>query len=97
MAKDAFKNVDRHERLGAVEAYMLARVASKPASQVTCSAAFEDYRGWCVVRGDIPLREAEFVAAFEGLARQAGIPLRQRGGNLSFMDMTLKDVAHRDA
>lgn len=76
---------------------MLARVGPEPGSQVTCSAAFEDDRAWCAGRGDIPLREAEFVAAFEEVARQAGIALRQRGGNLSFMDMALTDVARREA
>lgn len=80
------------EHIGTVEAYVLARVAPEPGAQVTCSAVFEDYRSWCARETLIPLREVEFVGAFEQVAREAGIPLRQRGGNLSFLDMALRDV-----
>lgn len=80
------------ERLGAVEAYAIERLSPAPGVQVTCSAAFADYRNWCGHRGFVPLREAEFVAAVEELARSAGIPLNQRGGNLSFVDVELRGV-----
>lgn len=79
-------------RLGAVEAYMRARVVPEPGKQLTSSAVFEDYRRWCVLEGLAPYREAPFLATFEAIARQVGIPLRQRGGNLSFLDVAMNNV-----
>lgn len=81
-------------QLGSVEAYMLARVTPEPGQQVTCSVVFEDYRTWCEREMFAPLREDQFVAIFEDVARAAGIPLRQRGSNLSFLDTVLRDAAH---
>lgn len=80
-------------RLGAVEAYMLVRVGFEPGRQLTCSEAFLDYRAWCEREDLAPLRETEFIRRFEAVAREAGIPLRQRGSNLSFMDTSLQDLA----
>lgn len=77
------------DRLGVVEDYMLARVVPEPGRQITCSAVFADYREWCADTSAVPLREAAFIASFETVARASGIRLRQRGGNLSFMDMGL--------
>jgi len=77
--------------LGTAEAYALARVGPVAGVQVTCSALFEDYRAWCGAQGFVALRESEFVAAFEAVAREVSIPLRQRGGNLSFLDVALRD------
>lgn len=71
---------------------MLARVVPEIGSQLTCSDAFADYRSWCDQEGLAPFRETEFIRAFEGMAREIGIPLRQRGGNLSFMDTAVQDV-----
>ena len=76
-------------RLGAVEAFMLARLVPADGQQLTCSEAFRSYRGWCDAEGLAPFREAEFTRTFEAVAREAGIPLRQRGSNLSFMDTAL--------
>ena len=81
-------------RLETVEAYMLARVAPDAGHQIACSAAFEYYRTWCAAEGLAPLREAAFVIALEEIARAAGIPLRQRGSNLSFMDVPTPDELH---
>lgn len=77
-------------RLASAEAYALARVVPGVGQQVTCSALFSDYRVWCGTAGLVALREAAFISAFEELARTVGIPLRQRGGNLSFMDVALR-------
>lgn len=79
-------------RLGAVESYALARVSPHPGGMITCSAVFDDYRAWCARSCLITLREPAFTAAFEEFAREVGIRLRQRGGNLSFMDMALTDT-----
>lgn len=79
-------------RLGAVEAYAIARVAPDPGRLVTCSDVFADYRSWCDQGGLAPLREPQFTEAFEMFAREVGIPVRQRGSNLSFVDVTLADV-----
>lgn len=76
-------------RLGAVEAFMVARVVPAEGHQLTCSEAFAGYRAWCDSEGFAALREAEFTRTFEAVAREAGIPLRQRGSNLSFMDTAL--------
>ena len=76
-------------RLGSVDAYALDRFLQLKGNQVTCSAVYADYRIWCASRHAIPLRETEFVAAVEELARSVGIPFRQRGGNLSFLDVAL--------
>jgi hypothetical protein len=80
-------------QLGTVEAYCLERVTPAQGRQVTCSMVFKDYSAWCERRGFVPLREASFVEAFETLVREVGIPLRQRGSNLSFLDLALGDVA----
>lgn len=85
--------VRQARRLGAVKSYMLARVVPELGCQLTCSDAFLDYRAWCVQEGLAPFRETEFIRVFEAIAREAGIPLRQRGGNLSFIDTGLRDVA----
>jgi hypothetical protein len=82
-------------RLGAVEAYALARVVPEPGRQVTCSDAFVDYRAWCEREGQAPLREPQFMEAFEVLAREVGIPIRQRGSNLSFVDVMLTETSAR--
>jgi hypothetical protein len=87
------KMVRHAGRLGMVEGYMLARVVPEPGRQLTCSDAFLDYRAWCERQGFAPFRETEFIRVFEAIAREAGIPLRQRGGNLSFMDTGVRDVA----
>ena len=87
------KMVRHAGRLGTVEGYMLTRVAPEVGHQLTCSDAFTDYRSWCEREGLAPFRETEFVRLFEVLSREIGIPLRQRGGNLSFMDTVVRDVA----
>lgn len=38
-------------RLGAVEAFMLARLVPADGQQLTCSEAFRSYRGWCDAEG----------------------------------------------
>ena len=86
------KPVAEAGRLGAVEKYALARVTPAPGELVTCSQLFSDYRSWCVREGLAPLREAVFTEAFEVLAREAEIPIRQRGSNLSFVDVALADA-----
>lgn len=63
-----------------------------PGKLVTCSQLFADYRSWCVREGLAPLREPVFTEAFETLAREAEIPIRQRGSNLSFVDVALTDA-----
>ena len=80
-------------KFGVVDTYMLARLAPEPSHLVTCSAAFDDYRSWCVREGLAPLREALFTDQMMSIARAAGIGLRQRGGNLSFLDTALRDMA----
>ncbi len=79
-------------RLGTVEAFALARVVPQSGKLVTCSDIFVDYRVWCEREGQTPLREPQFTEAFEMLAREIEIPIRQRGSNLSFVDVTLADV-----
>ena len=71
---------------------MLARVMPAPGKLVTCSAVFDDYRQWCARQSLAPLREGIFVDAFEEIARQAGILPRQRGSNLSFFGVELRDA-----
>ena len=80
------------DRLGAVEAFMLARVVPAPGRLVTCSDAFADYRQWCVTEDVAPLRESEFLSVFETVARSAGIPVHQRGSNMTFVDTALDDL-----
>ena len=80
-------------RLGAVEAFMLARVVPRAGGLVTCSEAFADYRRWCADHDLAPLREAEFLSVFETVARSSAIPVRQRGSNMTFVDMGLSDCA----
>jgi hypothetical protein len=94
MAMDQSRKVMRvaeASALGAVDAYMLARLVPSPGQQITCSTPFDDYRAWCIREGFAPLREPQFVEQFESLAREIGIVPRQRGGNLSFLDTALAD------
>lgn len=79
-------------RLGTVEDFALRRVMPASGQQVTCTATFAAYRDWCLASQAVPLREAQFTEAFETLAREAGIPIRQRGSNLSFVDVALTDA-----
>lgn len=79
-------------RLGAVEAFMLARLIPTAGRQLTCSEAFAGYRAWCDSKGYAAFRETVFTRTFEAVAREVGIPLRQRGSNLSFMDAALVEA-----
>jgi hypothetical protein len=91
------KRVSVAVKLGSVDAYMMDRVVPAAGKMVTCSEVFEDYRAWCDRGGMAPLREGEFVDAFESLARTVGVELRQRGGNLSFLEMGLDNPLLRSA
>lgn len=78
------------QRLGLVESFALERLVPEPRNDLTCSEAFSAYRADCERRNLIPSREAEFTRSLEALARAAGMSIRQRGSNLSFLDTTLR-------
>lgn len=83
-------------RLGAVGAFMLAHLVPREGSQLTCSEVFACYRTWCDAEGYAAFREAEFSRIFESVAREVGIPLRQRGSNLSFMDAAMAEASFEE-
>ncbi len=43
--------MDEGDKLGAVEAYMLARIMPQPGATTAMAALFDDYAAWWRVRG----------------------------------------------
>lgn len=60
-------------RLGAVDAYALDRLEPAEGCEVAEADLYADYVVWCRWRGEAAFDRAEFVRAFAGLARAAGM------------------------
>lgn len=80
-------------KLGDVEEFALERLAPAVAERgVTNTAMFQDYARWCRRRDEVALGEVDFLERFGRVARECGLKLRQRGGNVMYMGVRLADA-----
>ena len=61
------------ERLGEVDAFMLARLHPAADNVLTASMLHDNYLAWCRKEGFVPLNLSAFVAAFQTVADELGI------------------------
>jgi hypothetical protein len=61
------------ERLGEVDAFMLARLHPAEDNVLTASMLYENYLGWCREENLVPLSLSAFSTAFQSVADELGI------------------------
>lgn len=73
-----------------VGAFALEALSPKAGAEMTTVAVWHAYKQWCVRSRLVPLAEAIFFEEFSNIAVAAGLERRQRGGNVSWLDVALK-------
>ena len=61
------------ERLGEVDAFMLARLHPAADNVLTASMLYENYLAWCRAECFVPLNMSAFITAFQSVADELGI------------------------
>jgi hypothetical protein len=80
------------ERLGAVEAYMLARIMPQPGAATALYALFADYLAWCRSSGEVPRAQGVFIAEFTAMAREIGIRVEGIGAGALLHDVVFGEA-----